>query len=220
MAITVELSLSLRATMAPSPRTNAIWKHFTLKEGWTAYIAKVEAIELNYNLRRHEDSHLPLLRGRGGWQVAHDDASSKVFFLFQSNCLPNQVRMVLPVVGKETCWEGDPILHLDKVHPELATKVDMVEELDDLNVKFRTIIQLSTWVFFLTSLVKPMMIRERNGQNQPQIVFHILSEVRNKLHISNSRWGNCKQRQRSPPGPGKPTLEGGGEFKNIEYCMC
>ena len=95
--------------------------------------------------------------------------------------------MVLPVVGKETCWEGDPILHLDKVHPELATKVDMVEELDDLNVKFRTIIQLSTWVFFLTSLVKPMMIRERNGQNQPQIVFHFLSEVRNKLHISNSR---------------------------------
>ena len=40
-----------------------------------------------------------------------------------------QVRLVLPVVGKETCWEGDPILHLDKVHPELATKVDMVEQL-------------------------------------------------------------------------------------------
>ena len=73
--------------------------------------------------------------------------------------------MVLPVVGKETCWEGDPILHLDKVHPELATKVDMVEELGDLYVKFRTIIQLSTWVFFLTSLVKPMMIRDRQSQN-------------------------------------------------------
>ena len=39
------------------------------------------------------------------------------------------MRLVLPVVGKETCWEGDPILHLDKVHPELATKVDMVEQL-------------------------------------------------------------------------------------------
>ena len=44
--------------------------------------------------------------------------------------------MVLPVVGKETCWEGDPILHLDKVHPELATKVD----LDDLNIKFATVV--------------------------------------------------------------------------------
>ena len=82
--------------------------------------------------------------------------------------------MVLPVVGKETCWEGDPILHLDKVHPELATKVDMVEQLDDLNVKFLTIMQLSSWVFFMTSLVKPTMIRERHGQNQPQIVLHIL----------------------------------------------
>ena len=73
--------------------------------------------------------------------------------------------MVLPVVGKETCWEGDPILHLDKVHPELATKVDMVEELEDLNVKFRTIMQRSSWVFFMTSSVKPMMIRERHSQN-------------------------------------------------------
>ena len=61
------------------------------------------------------------------------------FFSFPNNCLPNQVRLVLPVVGKETCWEGDPILHLDKVHPELATKVDVVEQLDDLNIKFRTI---------------------------------------------------------------------------------
>ena len=51
------------------------------------------------------------------------------FFSFQNIGLPNQVRLVLPVVGKETCWEGDPILHLDKVHPELATKVDMVEQL-------------------------------------------------------------------------------------------
>ena len=34
-----------------------------------------------------------------------------------------QVRTVLPVVGRETCWEGDPILHLDKDHPEIATKV-------------------------------------------------------------------------------------------------
>ena len=54
------------------------------------------------------------------------------FFSFQNIGLPNQVRLVLPVVGKETCWEGDPILHLDKVHPELATKVDMVEQLEDL----------------------------------------------------------------------------------------
>ena len=142
-------SLSLRSTMAPSPRTNAIWKHFTLKEGWPAHIAKVETIELNYNLRRYEDSHLPLLRGRGGWQVAHQDVSSKIFF--QNNCLPNQVRMVLPVVGKETCWEGDPILHLDKVHPELATKVDRVRAWWPFNVKFRTIMQLSSWVFFMTS---------------------------------------------------------------------
>ena len=73
--------------------------------------------------------------------------------------------MVLPVVGKETCWEGDPILHLDKVHPELATKVDMVEELGDLYVKFRTIMQRSSWVFFMTSSVKPMMIRDRQSQN-------------------------------------------------------
>ena len=35
----------------------------------------------------------------------------------------DQVRTVLPVVGRETCWEGDPILHLDKDHPEIATKV-------------------------------------------------------------------------------------------------
>ena len=34
-----------------------------------------------------------------------------------------QVRTVLPVVGRETCWEGDPILHLEKAHPEIATKV-------------------------------------------------------------------------------------------------
>ena len=83
-------SLSLRATMAPSPRTNAIWKHFTLKEGWPAHIAKVETIELNYNLRRYEDSHLPLLRGGGGCQVAHQDVSSKVFFFFKIIVCPTR----------------------------------------------------------------------------------------------------------------------------------
>ena len=43
--------------------------------------------------------------------------------IFLGNQNSFEVRVVLPVVGKETCWEGDPILHLDKAHPEIANKV-------------------------------------------------------------------------------------------------
>ena len=153
--------------MAPTPRTNALWKHFSLKEGGKhicpfylfhfslkevgnqlkLYLSILSFFHFSlkecgnqqkqswicpFDLRRSEDSHLPLLWDWGEeaiffLEIKDDFGGTRKYFLGgileQKYFFPDQVRTVLPVVGRATCWEGDPILHLDKAHPEIATKV-------------------------------------------------------------------------------------------------